>query len=143
MYEGTEMGSNRKIAIKVIDKTRVVRSPQREKVNLEIELHEFLATGHPNIVNFENSFENGKYICLILELCERKSVAQYLRNKDVMSEKEVSDIMYGIISGVGHLHNAGVIHRDLKLGNILMSQDNTVKVGDFGLATRSAWAKKK
>ncbi|XP_018667633.2 serine/threonine-protein kinase PLK3 [Ciona intestinalis] len=129
-------------AAKVIDKSRLSRPQQREKVDIEVKLLK-AARGHPNVVAFHKSFEDEKFICILLELCNKKSLAQYLRRKQYLSEAEVCCIARQIVSGLSHLHDNGIIHRDLKLGNILLTDDMTVKIGDFGLATLVEWGKKK
>jgi len=52
-------------------------------------------------------------------------------------------MMQEIMSGLAHLHENGIIHRDLKLGNILLTESTQAKIGDFGLATRIEWGRKK
>lgn len=68
-----ELGTSKKYALKIIDKSRLSRPPQREKVDAEIELHSAASrVGHPNVAGFECTFENARIICLVLELCEKK-----------------------------------------------------------------------
>uniref|UniRef100_H2Y8V6 Serine/threonine-protein kinase PLK n=1 Tax=Ciona savignyi TaxID=51511 RepID=H2Y8V6_CIOSA len=129
-------------AAKVIDKSRLSRPQQREKVEIEIKLLK-AARGHPNVVSFHSSFENENVICILLELCNKKSLAQYLRRKQQLCEAEVAAITRQVVSGLAHLHGKGILHRDLKLGNILLTDDMTAKIGDFGLATLVEWGKKK
>ncbi|CAK8676182.1 unnamed protein product [Clavelina lepadiformis] len=132
----------RTCAAKVIEKSRLSRPQQREKVNVEVELLTE-ARGHPNVVQFLDSFEDDKAVCILLELCNKKSLAQYLKKKQSLGEQEVCNILQQVVAGLSHLHGKGIIHRDLKLGNILLTDDMQVKIGDFGLATRVEWGKKK
>lgn len=81
-------------------------------------------------------------LCLPIML-SLQSLAQYLRRKEFLSEREVSDITWQIVSGLSHLHGCGLLHRDLKLGNIFLSDDMTAKIGDFGLASRMSWGKRR
>ena len=53
-----------------------------------------------------------------------------------MSEPEVRYYMSQLVNGVKYIHNHDIIHRDLKLGNMLLNDDMLVKIADFGLATR-------
>nr|CAB3264952.1 serine/threonine-protein kinase PLK3 [Phallusia mammillata] len=132
----------RSCAAKIIDKSRLVRPQQREKVEQEVELMQTVR-GHRNIVSYYSSFEDESAICILLELCNKKSLAQYLRRKQYLVEQEVCNITRQIVEGLSHLHGKGIIHRDLKLGNILLTDDMTVKIGDFGLAAKMDAGKKK
>lgn len=144
VYEGTDLSTSKRYALKIIDKSRIARPPQREKVDAEIELHAAASeVSHPNVAKFETTFENARIICLVMELCEKRSLAQHLRRKEYISESEVSDLTWQIVCGLAHIHGCGLLHRDLKLGNILLGDDMTVKLGDFGLATRASWGKRK
>ena len=58
-------------AAKVINKSRIARPQQREKVDIEVELMAEL-NGHPNVVNFIESFEDENCVCILLEICQKK-----------------------------------------------------------------------
>lgn len=56
--------------------------------------------------------------------------------KDHFSEDEIRSILYDVIEGLQYLHNQGVMHRDIKPGNLLMTHEGRVKIGDFGVACK-------
>jgi serine/threonine protein kinase len=58
----------------------------------------------------------------------------YLRKRKRLTEPEVRFYMIQILEAVRHMHGKHIIHRDLKLGNIFLTKDMNIKIGDFGLA---------
>jgi serine/threonine protein kinase len=59
-----------------------------------------------------------------------------MKNRKVLTEPEVRYYMYQICEGVRYIHQRGILHRDLKLGNMFLTSDMNIKIGDFGLATQ-------
>ena len=59
-----------------------------------------------------------------------------LKHRKTLTEPEVRYYMNQLVSGTKHIHNADIVHRDLKLGNMLLNNDMQLKIADFGLATR-------
>ena len=74
------------------------------------------------------------YYLLAFDCCQ--SLADVLRVRQTLTEPEVRYYMTQLVNGCKYIHGNHVIHRDLKLGNMLLSDDMQVKVADFGLATR-------
>jgi serine/threonine protein kinase len=70
---------------------------------------------------------------LILELCERGSLDNYVRGRPRLSVSTVVQISLGIAAGLNYLHHRGIIHRDIKSGNILLTKYLQAKIADFGL----------
>lgn len=64
-------------------------------------------------------------------------MVQLLKQRRTLTEPEVRYFMAQAIQGVHYLHNEGIIHRDIKLGNLFINQDMEVRIGDFGLAVRA------
>ena len=118
--------------MKVIPKTRIAKPSQRDKIDAEIQIQKSL--DHPHIVKLVDHFEDQIKICLVLELCERKSLTTLLKQHGQVPQSEASHIMKEITQALQYIHNKGIVHRDLKLGNILLDQTGVSKLGDFGLA---------
>ena len=117
------------------------------KIDAEIQIQNSLS--HANIVKLLHNFEDNIKICLVLELCERKSLTSLLKQHgqvrvfwvyrktnfmNKVPQSEVSEIIRQITLALQYIHNKGIVHRDLKLGNILLDNVGVAKLGDFGLA---------
>lgn len=93
---------------------------------------------HPNIIKLKDLFESCEYYYLVLEYMPGKDLFEYIAKRDYSLPEEVAkQIIFQIMQGVRYLHNLGIVHRDLKLENIMMShlKDNAVpKIVDFGLS---------
>ncbi|XP_023219491.1 serine/threonine-protein kinase PLK1-like [Centruroides sculpturatus] len=99
----------------------------------EIELHRSLT--HKRIVRFHHFFEDDDHVYIVLEYCTRKSLVHVLKNRKLLTEPEVRYFMLQFLEGVDYIHRKGIIHRDLKLGNLFLTENMELKIGDFGLAT--------
>uniref|UniRef100_H3A2R9 Serine/threonine-protein kinase PLK3 n=2 Tax=Latimeria chalumnae TaxID=7897 RepID=H3A2R9_LATCH len=133
-YEMTDTSNNKTYAVKVIPHSRVAKPHQKEKIINEIELHKLLH--HKHIVKFSHHFEDSENIYIFLEHCSRKSLAHIWKARHTLTEPEVRYYLKQIISGLKYLHNRGILHRDLKLGNFFINENMELKVGDFGLAAK-------
>ena len=78
----------------------------------------------------------------MLENCSRKSLVHVLKCRVTVTEPETRYYMSALCSGVDYIHSQNIIHRDLKLGNLFLTHNMAVKIGDFGLATRLGHEKK-
>ncbi|XP_004621628.2 serine/threonine-protein kinase PLK3 [Sorex araneus] len=133
-YEATDTETGSAYAVKVISQSRITKPHQREKILNEIELHRDLQ--HRHIVRFSHHFEDADNIYIFLELCSRKSLAHIWKARHTLLEPEVRYYLRQILSGLKYLHQRGILHRDLKLGNFFITENMELKMGDFGLATR-------
>jgi eukaryotic-like serine/threonine-protein kinase len=89
---------------------------------------------HPNIVGVYDSGEsNGTYF-IVMEYIEGRSLAQILRDEGPLSPDRAADITTDVAAALGFAHRNGVVHRDVKPGNVLISPIGQVKVADFGIA---------
>ncbi|KAF9007069.1 hypothetical protein BDQ17DRAFT_1324325 [Cyathus striatus] len=98
----------------------------------EIKIHQSLS--HPNIVRFYDCFDDDENVYMILELCPSGSLMDMLRRRRRFTEPEARFFMVQLIGACHYMHTHQVIHRDLKLGNLLLDQNMNIKVADFGLA---------
>ncbi|KAL7749927.1 Cell cycle serine/threonine-protein kinase cdc5/MSD2 [Sorochytrium milnesiophthora] len=121
------------LAAKVIAKSSLKNQKHRQKLLHEIKIHSSM--NHAHIVQFVHYFEDPENVYLILELCDNKSLMDMVRKRKRLTEPEARYFMVQLLDAVRYMHKQNVIHRDLKLGNLFLSRDMHIKVGDFGLAT--------
>ncbi|CAL8078945.1 unnamed protein product [Calicophoron daubneyi] len=140
-YELTDQETHEVFAGKVVPKSALVKASQKEKMQQEISIHRTLK--HENVVGFHGCFEDREFIYIVLELCKRRSLLELHKRRRFISEYEARYFMRQIIRGCQYLHKNKVMHRDLKLANLFLSDDLTVKIGDFGLASRVHEGEKK
>lgn len=89
---------------------------------------------HPNIVKFHRAFTYDKCTYIAMELCPNASLMDMVKKRKYLTEPEVRFYTVQIAGAVKYMHAKGIIHRDLKMGNIFLDKDMNVKIGDFGLA---------
>ncbi|WVN87353.1 uncharacterized protein L203_102531 [Cryptococcus depauperatus CBS 7841] len=119
-------------AVKVVNKASIKTKKNKTKLWAEIKLHQML--GHPNVVRFDDCFEDEENVYMILELCHHGSLMDLLRRRKRYSEPEARYYLVELIAACQYMHQMNVIHRDLKLGNLFLDENMDIKVGDFGLA---------
>ena len=90
--------------------------------------------------NIKDSLITGTYntrlLCCAFLSIYFQSLVYMLKHRKTLTEPEVRYYMSQLVSGVKHIHNCDIVHRDLKLGNMLLNNDMQLKIADFGLATR-------
>jgi len=133
-YEFINQETDHSSAAKVIPKKSLVKSRAKQKLISEIKIHKSLH--HPNIVAFEHYFEDSENVYLLIEICHNQTLNELLKRRKKLTELEVQCYSNQIIKALKYLHSHRVIHRDLKLGNLFISEKMEIKVGDFGLATK-------
>lgn len=93
---------------------------------------------HPNIIRLYDVFENYNYIYIVMELLQGGDMYSYLEKRDFhLSEARACSIMHSLATALYYLHSYGIVHRDLKLDNIMMvdeTEESNVKIVDFGLS---------
>ncbi|XP_073975117.1 serine/threonine-protein kinase polo-like [Rhodnius prolixus] len=132
-YKIMDLITKQVYAGKIISKKLLSKNYQL-KMSKEIDIHKSLS--HKNIVKFYGSFEDQNFIYMILELCSKRSMIEFLQRRKKLTEPEVRYYLKQILEGVLYLHEKLIIHRDLKLANLFLNDNLEVKIGDFGLATK-------
>ncbi|KAJ5795094.1 hypothetical protein N7457_001693 [Penicillium paradoxum] len=95
---------------------------------------------HPNLVNLIHTFDTESHTYLVLEYCANGDLYEAIRlNRGPLETEHVRDFMLQLISAVDFMHAKGLYHRDIKPENIFLTQDGSMKLGDFGLATQDSW----
>ena len=89
---------------------------------------------HPHITLLYEFFVENNLPCLVMEYVEGPTIEQHIRRNGPLSEEAAWKILGQVASALAYLHGRGVVHRDLKSGNIKISRNQKVKLLDFGLA---------
>ena len=133
-YEFVSQDTKKIQAAKLVTKASLVKSRAKQKLISEIKIHKSLH--HPNIVAFEHYFEDSENVYILLEMCHNQTLNELLKRRKRLTEVETMCYLNQLIKGLKYLHSHRVIHRDLKLGNLFLTDKMELKVGDFGLATK-------
>jgi polo-like kinase 1 len=91
---------------------------------------------HENVVRFDRYFEDSENVYLMLDICHNQSLSDLLRRRKRLHEVEARYYINQLVLACQYCHGKNVIHRDLKLGNLFLTEDMQLKVGDFGLAAQ-------
>ncbi|PWN37543.1 Pkinase-domain-containing protein, partial [Meira miltonrushii] len=134
VYRGLNWMSGETVAVKQVRLGNMPRGELRE-IMAEIDLLKNLK--HPNIVKYKGSEKTREYLFIILEYCENGSLQHICKRFGKFPEGLVGVYISQILEGLIYLHDQGVIHRDIKGANILTTKDGSVKLADFGVATKA------
>ena len=133
VYLARDASLDRQVAVKVLfpefanDRSFVERFRREAKAAANL--------NHPNIVGiYDWGQEQGTYY-IVMEYVVGRSMADVLRSTGPLSPDRAAEIAADVSDALSTAHGAGLVHRDVKLGNIIVSDDGQVKVADFGIAT--------
>ncbi|EIE88800.1 hypothetical protein RO3G_13511 [Rhizopus delemar RA 99-880] len=125
--KGFRISDGKKVAIKVIKR-------QEDEVRLEREIKLWKSLNHPNIVCLEKVLETDHATFIVCDYCENGNLLDYVKQKK-RTEDEIRKVFGELCDALGYLHQeARLVHKDLKLENVLLDENNKVKLCDFGLA---------
>ena len=132
VYKAKDHKLNRFVAVKVLKPEFREDTTFIQKFKSEAQAAAVLT--HPNIVNvFDVGDDNGVYY-IVMELIEGITLKEYISKKGKLSVKEATSIAIQVSMGLEAAHSHGIVHRDVKPQNIIISMDGKVKVTDFGIA---------
>jgi MAP/microtubule affinity-regulating kinase len=124
-----------RLAMKMYDKLNL-NSAQRQS-NVAREIQNLSKLSHPNIVKLTDVLDTQEYVILALEYIEGLSLNSYIRRRTnrMLPESEASLLFRQIVSGIAYCHEHLIVHRDIKLDNILVTDKKLIKIIDFGFST--------
>ena len=123
--------TNEKYAIKIINK-KLIKVKMKKSKFKEIDI--IKKFNHFNVIYVYKVIETPEHYYIIMEYCKNGELFDYISKKDRLQEDEASSFFYQMINGVEYIHSKGIAHRDLKLENLLLTEDNVIKIIDFGLS---------
>lgn len=135
VYEGMDTLLNRRVAIKVLHSQ--FSSDEAFVKRFRREAQAAANLSHPNIVGiYDWGQAEGTYF-IVMELVDGRSLRDVLKSEGALLPRRATEIAAETAAALSVAHQAGLVHRDVKPGNILLAKDGTVKVTDFGIAR--AW----
>ncbi len=135
VYEGVDTLLNRRVAIKVLHSQYSADEAFVKRFRREAQAAANLS--HPNIVGIYDWGQAQNTYFIVMELVDGRSLRDVLKSEGALLPRRATEIASEVAAALSVAHQAGLVHRDVKPGNILLAKDGTVKVTDFGIAR--AW----
>ncbi|XP_072088701.1 serine/threonine-protein kinase 1 isoform X3 [Arachis hypogaea] len=133
VYKARDLRTSEMVAIKVISLSEGEEG--YEEIRGEIEMLQ--QCNHPNVVRYLGSYQGEEYLWIVMEYCGGGSVADLMSVTDeALDEGQIAYICREALKGLEYLHSIFKVHRDIKGGNILLTEQGDVKLGDFGVAAQ-------
>jgi serine/threonine protein kinase len=131
VYEVLELKSGERLAAKEI---KIAKSSDKV-MDIDTEAEILRQLDHPNIIKYIGSFRQGNHMYILTELCSAASLAD-ITKRHGLSVHLAKRYFKQLVLAVQYLHKKNIIHRDIKPANIFISENNELKLGDFGLSTK-------
>ncbi|MEO3858050.1 Stk1 family PASTA domain-containing Ser/Thr kinase [Acrocarpospora sp. B8E8] len=132
VYLALDIRLDRMVAVKVMHRS-LAEDPQFVRRFIG-EAKSVASLSHPNVVHVFDQGTDGDHVYLSMEYFPGKTLRDILRERGRIPAREALEIMIPVLAALGAAHQAGLIHRDVKPENVLLTEDGRVKVVDFGLA---------
>lgn len=138
---GVNIRNQRKVAIKIISRKYINDSTKKSKETPSSRKRRILREAailnlahHPNIVRFYDLYITEEYYCMVFEYVDGGQMLDYIINHGKMKESQALKFFIQLLSAVSYCHENGIVHRDLKIENVLIDTNGDVKLVDFGLS---------
>ncbi|XP_040391995.1 NUAK family SNF1-like kinase 2 [Cygnus olor] len=124
--------SGKLVAIKSIRKDKI--KDEQDLVHIRREIEIMSSLNHPHIIAVHEVFENSSKIVIVMEYASKGDLYDYISERQRLTEQEARHFFRQVVSAVYYCHKNGIVHRDLKLENILLDANGNIKIADFGLS---------
>lgn len=132
VFRARDASLERDVALKILNRACSQDSVRVRQFEKEAEIT--AQVSHPNVVRVFTAGRDQGYFYIAMELVSGGSMEALLKDQRKLPEARVLEIAVQAVQGLAAAHKAGLIHRDIKPGNILFAEDGTSKIVDFGLA---------
>ncbi|KAI3794280.1 hypothetical protein L1987_36909 [Smallanthus sonchifolius] len=137
-YVAIDKANGDRVAVKKIDKNKMILQDAVEDVKREVKILKALS-GHENVVQLYNAYEDSSYVYIVMELCEGGELLNRILGKkdSCYSEKDAAIVVRQMLKVAAECHLHGLVHRDMKPENFLFKSfddDSQLKATDFGLS---------
>ena len=127
--------TGRLVAIKSINKKNLKNEKQKKKILSETNIMKQLFSSNYTVKILE-TYETEKHFCIVMEYICGGDLLNYIRKRAKLTEPIAKILFKQIILCLKYIHSHNIIHRDIKLDNILIDLDNTIKICDFGVSKK-------
>ncbi len=134
-YLATDTSLDRQVAVKIL-REHYARDP-RFVTRFEREARAAAAVVHRNVVDIFDYGRDGDTLFITMEWIDGTDLKHLIRNQAPLPVDEATRLIREVLAGLGAIHRAGIVHRDVKPQNVLMSKDGQAKLSDFGIARGS------
>lgn len=132
VWRGRDTILNREIAVKVLHPHLAANSSFVNRFRLEARAAARLS--HPGIVAVYDTVSTEDTEAIVMELVGGMTLAEYMNKGKAMGTRQAIDVVAGVADALEFAHGQGIVHRDIKPGNILLCTNGRVKIADFGIA---------
>ena len=132
VYEAEHEILATRVAVKVLNPILSVNSQIRERFTNEAKM--MASLNHPNIIKVIDFDEQPHQLSIVLELLEGEDLDVKIKKNVPLSDNEINNIFSQTLSAFEYAHSKGIVHRDIKPGNIMITESGAIKVMDFGIA---------
>ncbi len=134
-YLATDASLERQVAVKVL-REHYARDP-RFVARFEREARAAASVSHPNVVDIFDYGRDGDTLFITMEWVDGTDLKHLIRDRAPLPVAEATRLIREILRGLGAIHRAGIVHRDVKPQNVLLSSEGQAKLSDFGIARGS------
>ncbi|CAB4891616.1 unannotated protein [freshwater metagenome] len=132
VYLATDLRLERQVAVKIMHGHLADDSAFRNRFIQEARSAARLA--HPNVVSVFDQGEDSEMAYLVMEYLPGITLRDLMKDFGKLTAEQTVDVLDAVLRGLAAAHEAGIVHRDVKPENVLLSDDGRIKIGDFGLA---------
>jgi len=135
VYSALNKNTGEKVAVKIIT---LEEDETFDDLITEIDI--LRRSSHPNIVKYYGSWLKGRELFIVMELCSGGSLLSiyedFPKNEIPCTENQIAFVLRETLKGLAYLHGVGIIHRDIKAANILLTEKGEIKLADFGVSAQ-------
>ncbi|KAG0365073.1 hypothetical protein BGX24_004279, partial [Mortierella sp. AD032] len=131
---GMHADSGEEVAIKLIRRQSIDNTPRINKIGREISVLRTIR--HPNIIALYDVIETERYIGIVIEYASGGELFDHILAHRYLRERDACRLFAQLMSGVHYLHSKHIVHRDLKLENLLLDRNRNIIITDFGFANQ-------
>lgn len=134
VYKATLLLTGAEVALKLIPKNDLKNKDSKKKIEKEINILKRL-NGEEGICKLYEYFEDEENVYLVFEYLKNGDLVKYFKVEPLFSEEKLKPFFRKIVEAIGAMHRNSILHRDIKLDNILLDSNFNPKVCDFGIST--------